>query len=95
MGRETLYLGRQSSAAALDRIGNAHFLRPPKATELTADTTYRGRPAIRFTNSPEETGRVSSAGSSATETALKGGTSPAALTHIMSSVQLPHQASTA
>ena len=94
MGRETLYLGRQSSAAALDRIGNAHLL-PPKATELTADTTYRGRPAIRFTNSPEETGRVSSAASSATETALKGGTSPAALTQIVSSVQLPHQSTTA
>jgi serine/threonine-protein kinase len=30
---------------------------PPEATELSADTTYLGRPAIRFTNSPDETGR--------------------------------------
>jgi serine/threonine-protein kinase len=30
---------------------------PPEATELSADTTYLGRPAIRFTNSPDEAGR--------------------------------------
>jgi serine/threonine protein kinase, bacterial len=30
---------------------------PPNSTELSADTTYLGRPAIRFTTSPDESSR--------------------------------------
>lgn len=30
---------------------------PPNSTEMSADTTYLGRPAIRFTTSPDESGR--------------------------------------